>query len=81
MIGEQARIICSACPGGNLPQNQKPSYRRYRRFKKPNDDVIIIHNIGERRAIYCAPLIKDNLFYRFYYHAVQGPRSQLLARA
>jgi len=56
MIGVQARIICSACPGGNLPQNQKPSYRRYnRRLKKPDDDVIIIHNVGERRAIYCAP--------------------------
>ena len=55
MIGVQARIICSACPEGNLPQNQKPSYRRYRRFKKPDDDVIIIHNVGERRAIYCAP--------------------------
>jgi len=55
MIGVQARIICSACPGGNLPQNQKPSYRRYRRLKNPDDDVIIIHNVGERRAIYCAP--------------------------
>ena len=55
MIGVQARIICSACPGENLPQNQKPSYRRYRRLKNPDYDVIIIHNVGERRAIYCAP--------------------------
>jgi hypothetical protein len=38
-------------PGGNLPQNQKPSYRRYRRLKITYDDVIIIHNVGDCRVI------------------------------
>ena len=72
MIGVQACIICSACPGGNLPQNQKPSYRRYRRLKSPDDDVIIIHNVGERRAIYCAPNLRliwwRHVVTRFLFH-------------
>ena len=25
-------------------------------IKNPDNDVIIIHNVGERRAIYCAPI-------------------------
>ena len=32
------------------------SEKRLSTIKNPDDDVIIIHNVGERRAIYCAPL-------------------------